>query len=111
MSKSNIVKINENIFIWKWKDSKGNFYEPKNMETRHLFFTLRMIWNHSMDIKLEPYKKYVFSSFYTAEYMRDALFNIGTELFTRTDINPTWQNDLDKMTSHFQKTRRLNFEE
>jgi hypothetical protein len=30
-----------------WKDDDDVFHDPERMETRHIFFTLRMIWNHS----------------------------------------------------------------
>lgn len=86
---------------FKWRDRTGNFHKVSEMETRHLYYTLRMIWNHTMpeEVKLKPYNAYDFSPFYTAEYMTEAIHHIGTELFKRTDILPGWQKDLSFMAS------------
>lgn len=89
--------------IWQWRDKRGFFYCPYDMQTRHLFYTFRMIWNHSMpdEVRIKPYQHYVFSSFYTPEYMKEAIRFMGHELFKRTDIKPQWRNELDFMASHF----------
>lgn len=88
---------------WRWKDQADNYHSPKNMETRHLFYTLRMIWNHTMGTKIEPYKKYRFGRFYTPDYMRKAVIAIGQELMKRDNLQPKWKAELEFMASNFTK--------
>ena len=73
---------------FQWKDRNDVFHYPCDMETRHIFYTLKMIWNHSVpeNMKLKPYKKYRFSPFYTAKYMKVAVKCLIAELKTRNDI-------------------------
>lgn len=81
-----MYSISLNAF--QWRDSHGRFHSPIEMETRHLFFTLKMIWNHSAPehMKLKPYKKYSFGPGYTAEYMLKAIKALSAELKTRDNI-------------------------
>lgn len=37
---------------FKWRTAEGEWIAPEKMETRHLFYTLRMIWNHSVPAEL-----------------------------------------------------------
>lgn len=92
--------LSETDSDFAWRDRFGNFTKPKNMQTRHLFYTLRMIWNHSMVLKFEPYNKYDFSPFYTNEYMATAIKHIVAELKTRPDIQPDWQHQINQMVSY-----------
>lgn len=86
-----------------WKDSKERFHDPKKMRTKHLFFTLRMIWNHSMpeQMKLRPYMEYTFSEYYTVEYIITAISVIGKELLSRKDLLPEWEKELTYMKNCF----------
>lgn len=79
---------NISLSAFQWRDCHGEFHSPTEMETRHLFFTLKMIWNHSAPehMKLKPYKKYSFGPGYTAEYMRKAVKALSAELKTRNNI-------------------------
>lgn len=76
------------ITPFQWRDRSGKFYPPAEMETRHLFYTLKMIWNHSVPehMKLKPYKRYTFNSFYTNEYMTKAVKALTAELKIRENI-------------------------
>jgi hypothetical protein len=90
---------------WKWKTSPANgnkLISPSQMETRHLFNTLRMIWNHTMpsDARIHPYKEYDFSSYYTPSYLKIAILKIGVELLNRKDIRPQWAKELDIMINY-----------
>lgn len=78
--------------IFKWKDRHDVFKTPQEMDTHHLYFTLRMIWNHSAppDMRMHPYEQYSFGPFYTFEYMSEAVKHIYRELKTRTDMEPAW---------------------
>ncbi len=84
---------------FRWKDRDHNFHYPKDMATRHLFFTLRMIWNHSVpdQLKILPYTEYHFSPFYTVEYMTEAVRHLATELATRKDLTPYYIKCLQKI--------------
>lgn len=104
MNEMKPVSANRSIAkLWTWRDTKGQFHEPATMETRHLFYTLRMIWNHSMpeSVRLRPYRHYDFGPFYTAEYLQHALLHIGRELLQRSDLRPDWKADLAHMAKHF----------
>lgn len=86
---------------FRWRDRTGAFHAPEQMETRHLFYTLRMIWNHTMPegAKLRPYNAYSFGKHYTREYMISAVKALAAELGTRTNLTATWQRDLDAMVA------------
>lgn len=102
--------INSEIdYLWRWKDQLEVFHIPSEMTTSHLFYTLRMIWNHTMpeNIKLTPYKKYKFGPYYTDRYIKEAITRIGAELFTRTDINKNFMNELQFMKQIFSKKALL----
>ena len=75
---------------FKWRDRQGEFHYPKDMTTKHVFFTLRMIWNHTVpeEMQIEPFQRYNFSSFYTSEYMATAVKNLISELTLRDDLAP-----------------------
>ena len=70
-----------------WRDRHRNYHHPTQMETHHLFYTLRMIWNHSAPsrMKIRPYRKYRFSFFYSNEYMLQAVKHLLKELNSRSN--------------------------
>lgn len=82
---------------FKWRTAEGLLLSPQTMVTRHLFYTLRMIWNHSVPERCRVGRNvrlYRFGEFYTAEYMRLAVRFIGAELMTRDDIADWQQREL-----------------
>lgn len=87
---------------FKWRDRKGSFYLVSDMGTGHLFFTLRMIWNHSMHCSVTDsvYNKYNFSSFYTLEYMLQAIRAIFPELVKREDLTNSQKDWISQKTLH-----------
>lgn len=89
---------------FKWKTKNNQFLLPRKMETRHLFYTLRMIWNHTMpeQARLNPYRHYRFGDFYSIEYIQKAIINIGRELLGRDDLTPRQESDLRKMAQFLQ---------
>jgi len=93
---------------FEWRDQKGVFHKVEDMETRHLYYTLRMIWNHSVpeEMKLKPYKRYQFDCFYTPQYIAIAVRKMMRELIKRTDITPIEAASL-KLMIHFQKRKEL----
>ena len=83
---------------FRWRDRAGNLQAPSTMATRHLFFTLRMIWNHTMPASARlPGNLYTFSSYYKPAYMKDAIRALTTELATREDMQPDWKDQLTFM--------------
>lgn len=79
---------------FKWRSSDGIFHDVEHMATRHLFYTLRMIWNHSakQQYRIRPYNKYTFSKFYTEKYLKRAVIAMVREVSYRTDLQG-WQKD------------------
>jgi hypothetical protein len=100
---------NELDLNWRWKDRSNNFYYPKDMETKHLFFTLRMIWNHTMPVKTGKYTLYRFGDFYTKKYMLEAVKHLAIELSKRKDLEPSWQMQLRFMVNWL-STNQVGFD-
>ena len=94
---------------FRWRDRHGTLHDPKNMLTRHLFYTLKMIWNHSMPgaARLLPYKSYSFGSSYSREYMVSAVRALAVEISKREDIWPDWQKQIDHMIA-FLSTKQID---
>lgn len=94
---------------FRWRDRKGNFHYVTDMDSRHLFYTVRMIWNHSApeNVKLKPYKKYNFSKFYSNKYMANAIRCMTKELSLRDDLNEIWVNELLHMYNHIHNIKGI----
>lgn len=73
------------ISDFSWRDRTGVFHKVEDMDSRHLYYTVMMIWNHSVPeiIKFRPFREHVFSSFYTGRYMLDAVVIMLKELSLR----------------------------
>ena len=81
-----------------WRDRHGYRHVPARMETRHLFYTLRMIWNSTMPANARlPGNVYSFGPTYTKDYMLNAIAAIATELDMREDLTPDWEQQLQRM--------------
>ena len=80
-----------------WEDQLGQSWPPELMETRHLFYTLRMIWNHRMpeEAKLHPYKRYDLRR--SDKYLREAILALTKEITTRNDLTDEWRSGLSHM--------------
>jgi hypothetical protein len=94
------------IEAWKWRDRKGNMWLPGDMETRHLFYTVRMIWNHAVDPDMrvgENIILYNFPDVYTVQYVRTAVAILGKELLTRDDMEEWMKREFMHMANHFYK--------
>ena len=89
---------------WAWRTRQGEYVQPCDMETRHLFFTLRMIWHNTMPrdawVMAAP-RLYEFSPIYTDEYMHDAIWHLSVELAGRTDMTEDWARQLRQMVGYF----------
>ncbi len=96
----------EVIETFKWRDRMGTFTAPKDMPTRHLFFTLRMIWNNTMPAAArQPGNLYTFPKFYTRNYMLTAVHQLARELATRTDMTAEWSVQLAAMVEYLKRAQ------
>lgn len=82
-----------------WRDRDGGMHTPASMETRHLFYTLRMIWNNRMpeQCRFRNARMYQFGSHYSDAYLKSALRPLATELSRRGDMTPEWSEQLRTM--------------
>ena len=89
-------------FLWRTRNKE--MLHPSVMETNHIFFTIRMIWNHSApeQYRIEPYQRYDFGSFYTNEYIKEAIPILATELCKRGKLSPYFTRCLNYMYAHYQ---------
>jgi hypothetical protein len=101
-----VIVANDIAKRFMWKDRENGFHFPSSMETRHLFYTLRMIWNHTMpaDARITPYQAYSFGPFYTRQYLITAIAELARELASRadlrSDLKPQLQAMLDWLSRH-----------
>lgn len=90
---------------FEWRSRDGVFNPVNIMSTHHLWFTVRMAWNHTMPVaaRSAEYKKYHFAPFYTAAYMREAIRAILRELAKRTDMEPDWLDEMAFFADYLRK--------
>lgn len=93
---SNNTQVQTNF---RWRDRTGEFHNPKDMHTRHLFFTLRMIWNNTLpeSARLPNANLYTFGKFYTKIYLVTAIKELTKELVKRKDMKQEWKDQLQFM--------------
>jgi len=86
---------------WKWR-GVGQTYFPSEMTTTHLWFTLRMIWNHHAPQKcrFKEYKKYSRICLSKA-YLKEAVRHLYYELLTRGDMPLHHQMELEWIKGFF----------
>ncbi len=78
-----------------WLDHKGIKHLPQQMATPHLFYALRMIWNHSVPeyYKIPGVRKYSDVPHWSFDYRREALRVLGDELDSRPTCDlDEWQH-------------------
>lgn len=71
-----------------WRQSGGEWISVKVMETRHIYWTLVMIWNHSAPevARLPIGNRYThFAPEYTPQYMLKAFHELMREFYYRND--------------------------
>ena len=93
--------------IYVWRQRGGEFFRPQDMATRHLFYTLRMIWNHKMpdEAKLQPYNQYAFGRFYTDDYLKLSIKHLSIELGKRKDLTDIQRHELKQMLDYLAPSR------
>lgn len=84
---------------FRWKDRYGSKHRPKDMTTKHLFYTWLMIWNHSVPARYNIWfrNKYLFMDYYTNDYMQAAFGAIYRELKSRIDLGYKSQSVIKKI--------------
>lgn len=91
---------------WRWRTAKEGDVLPAEMETRHVFYTLRMIWNNTvpehMEVGVDPIY-YRWGPRHPRSYLLEAVRHLGRELSTRQDMTPEWQRELAQMASWFRE--------
>jgi len=76
---------------FRWKDREDRYHNPEEMDTKHVFYTWLMIWNHEApddSMRIWFTHRYQFSSFYTPKYMLKAFGVMYFQLKNRTDVGP-----------------------
>ena len=90
---------------YMWCDRHGELHSVEEMETRHLFHIVRMIWDHSVpkEHQTDFKKRYTFSEFYSKEYLALSVRLMLPVLLLRKDLEPYmiyWINFIrDKVTA------------
>ncbi len=100
--------IQTGVADFLWRDSAGTFHNPEQMVDRHLFFTVRMIWNNFMPEAArivgdgETPRLYRFGSYYSKRYMLTAIRAMVPLLLKRYDRLPSgWKFQIDFMRQCF----------
>lgn len=95
--------------LFRWRSAGGDFHLIHQMETRHLFFTVKMIWNHSMPLEArsQAYRSYHFGPFYTNDYMLRALAAMCPELLNRPDLTSEHWAEIERWRDYFRRRPAL----
>lgn len=92
---------------WKWRTAREGDVAPADMVTRHLFYTLRMIWNNTMPPEAHVgnnIRYYRFSpASHPESYVKEAIAYLGRELAERDDLAAWQQRELNSMAEYFKK--------
>ena len=71
-----------------WLDQNGGCRAPAQMTTHHLFYSIKMMWNHLVpqEYKIIPYIRYGLNpKRFTEKYCKLAVHELSKELLTRED--------------------------
>lgn len=83
---------------YKWLDGYGDPHLPSTMETSHLYYTLRMVWNHIVphEFSISPRRDYDFSAnkSYTISYFKTSVIELLSEINKRKDISHKLSKDI-----------------
>lgn len=95
-----------------WITHKRKLMRPRNMATPHLFYTVRMLFNHSVApcFRVGQFIRYKDVPTWTLQYKRAAAVAMLTELSKREDLDSEDQHELDDMNENAQVMRRLGLQ-
>jgi hypothetical protein len=84
-------KIDRDKFIhpFRWVTNKGQILKVKDMATPHLFFSFRMLFNHSVPpvFRVGAFKRYPDVPNWSVEYRQLALEKLLKEIALRADLD------------------------
>ena len=95
---------------WRWHTAREGLLPPAEMETSHLFHTLRMIWNNFMPphMQVGAVRLYRFNPrTHSRRYLGEAILQIGRELLRRPDITDGMLVQLEQMARHLNRTKAV----
>jgi hypothetical protein len=81
----------------KWIKSDGTAQNMTDLDTCHLFYTLRLVWNSMMPrpLSVGTFKSVLFKpDLYTSEYWSKCLPAMFNELHSRTDLPKRYKEQL-----------------
>lgn len=98
------LKAHKQSFVWN--DAFGKSYPVGNMDTHHLFYSVRMLWNHLLPahVQMKPFKKKAIGNPHS-EYWKQAMAVMWRVLLDRKDITPKFQEGIDIMRRNFDVAR------
>jgi hypothetical protein len=87
-------------FVWETND--GDFLELRNMATPHLFYTLRMIFNHSVPpaFRIGQFRRRANVDRWPLDYREQAGHEIRAELRKRSDLEPWMKGEVQDMVAN-----------
>lgn len=92
MTDTFLLRLQDRTLVkeYKWRDRRGCFHSIDDMETRHLFHVVRMVWDHSMPKVWQTKwrRRYTFPPFYTLDYMALTIRLMLPKLLSRPDLTP-----------------------
>lgn len=93
-------QVQEGPFIWE--TDKNEMVKPKDMATPHLFYTLRMIFNHSMPplARVGDFNRRRNVPHWPLEYRLQAGNAMAEELRTRKDVEPWMKFEMQDMAEN-----------
>lgn len=93
---------------WVWRTHDGMRLTPDQMKTTHLFYTLRMIWNHRMPAEAHVgYNVKRWNLTMPDSYLAEAIVRMADVLSRRSDL-PSWmQRELNQMAAYFERKPEL----
>lgn len=94
---------------YKWRTHDGRIISPAEMDTPHLFYSVRMIFNHlapSRD-RIPFCKEWVGIENWDVDYLRDSVVNMLAELSTRYIPDEWMREQIFHMASVTRKNKLL----
>jgi hypothetical protein len=87
----------ENPFVWK--THKGITYYPEQMETPHLFYSVRMLFNNVVPApyRVGEFKSYPDIKTWSPGYLYAAMYALASELFNREDLDSDLADQLEEI--------------
>jgi len=85
-----------------WQTMEGELLRLPEMQTTHIWNSLKMIWNHRVasPYKIIPYKEYKGIEEWSADHTKWTVLNLYNELMNRSDRTPFMNECLRKMAEY-----------